>query len=154
ASGDDGGASPARLARELASGALVGAVATGGRIEAVDGRLSGTTGPVLGAGLADVVVLPATVDGGEGGFAVEGRHLRARHVAALDPTQRLAEVTLDAAAAVRLAGIDRGVVERLGAALAAAVAVGGASWCVDTAAAHAAERHQFGRPIGQFQAVK
>jgi len=154
ASGDDGGASPARLARELASGALVGAVATGGRIEAVDGRLSGTTGPVLGAGLADVVVLPATVDGGEGWFAVEGRHLRARHVAALDPTQRLAEVTLDAAAAVRLAGVDRGVVERLGAALAAAVAVGGASWCVDTAAAHAAERHQFGRPIGQFQAVK
>ena len=39
-------------------------------------------------------------------------------------------------------------------ALAAAEAAGGAAWCVDTAAAYAAERRQFGRPIGQFQGVK
>jgi alkylation response protein AidB-like acyl-CoA dehydrogenase len=32
--------------------------------------------------------------------------------------------------------------------------VGGAAWCVDTAASYARERVQFGRPIGQFQAVK
>ena len=38
--------------------------------------------------------------------------------------------------------------------LAAAEAVGAASWCVETAASYAAEREQFGRPIGQFQAVK
>ncbi len=38
--------------------------------------------------------------------------------------------------------------------LAAAEAVGLAAWCVDTAAAHARDRVQFGRPIGQFQAVK
>ena len=38
--------------------------------------------------------------------------------------------------------------------LAAAEGVGAAAWCVDTAAQYAAEREQFGRPIGQFQAVK
>jgi alkylation response protein AidB-like acyl-CoA dehydrogenase len=32
--------------------------------------------------------------------------------------------------------------------------VGVASWCVHTAAEHARQREQFGRPIGQFQAVK
>ena len=36
----------------------------------------------------------------------------------------------------------------------AAEGIGVASWCVHTAAAHASERVQFGRPIGQFQAVK
>ncbi len=38
--------------------------------------------------------------------------------------------------------------------VAAAEAVGGARWCLDTAAEHARTRHQFGRPIGQFQGVK
>ena len=33
-------------------------------------------------------------------------------------------------------------------------ALGVGAWCVDTAAAHARDRIQFGRPIGQFQAVK
>ena len=36
----------------------------------------------------------------------------------------------------------------------AAEAVGGARWCLDTAAEHARTREQFGRPIGQFQGVK
>ncbi len=35
-----------------------------------------------------------------------------------------------------------------------AEAAGGARWCLDTAAEHARTRHQFGRPIGQFQGVK
>ncbi|MBA3653919.1 MAG: acyl-CoA dehydrogenase family protein, partial [Actinobacteria bacterium] len=35
-----------------------------------------------------------------------------------------------------------------------AEAVGLAAWCVDTAASYAKVREQFGRPIGQFQAVK
>jgi alkylation response protein AidB-like acyl-CoA dehydrogenase len=38
--------------------------------------------------------------------------------------------------------------------LAGAEALGVAEWCVRTAADHAAVRVQFGRPIGQFQAVK
>jgi alkylation response protein AidB-like acyl-CoA dehydrogenase len=42
----------------------------------------------------------------------------------------------------------------LAASLVAAECVGGAAWCVDTAADYAKVRVQFGRPIGQFQAVK
>ncbi len=38
--------------------------------------------------------------------------------------------------------------------VAAAEAVGGARWCLEVAAEHARDRHQFGRPIGQFQGVK
>src|SRR5207342_322432 len=38
--------------------------------------------------------------------------------------------------------------------LAAAEATGIASWCLDTAVAHANTREQFGRVIGAFQAVK
>ncbi|HZM38530.1 MAG TPA: acyl-CoA dehydrogenase, partial [Acidimicrobiales bacterium] len=45
-------------------------------------------------------------------------------------------------------------VEAVGVVLAAAECAGGAAWCVDTAATYARDRRQFGRPIGQFQAVK
>ena len=43
---------------------------------------------------------------------------------------------------------------RRGAVLAAAVLVGVASRALETARAHALERHQFGVPIGSFQAIK
>jgi len=47
-----------------------------------------------------------------------------------------------------------GTVRDLAAVLLAAESVGGAAWCVETAADYARVREQFGRPIGQFQAVK
>ena len=45
-------------------------------------------------------------------------------------------------------------VAELAALLASAEALGLSEWCVETAAEHARTRVQFGRPIGQFQAVK
>ncbi|HEX7269951.1 MAG TPA: acyl-CoA dehydrogenase family protein, partial [Streptosporangiaceae bacterium] len=53
-----------------------------------------------------------------------------------------------------LGGLRPGVVTSLAAALLAAEACGIADWAVSTAAAYAKIRHQFGRPIGQFQGVK
>ena len=53
-----------------------------------------------------------------------------------------------------LAGVTTEIVRSIGMVLAAAEALGGASWCVDTAAEWARTRKQFGRPIGQFQGVK
>src|SRR5262249_59121826 len=53
-----------------------------------------------------------------------------------------------------LTGLDRAAVTSLAAILFAAEACGIADWAVHTAAEYAKIRHQFGRPIGQFQAVK
>ncbi|MDW6063205.1 acyl-CoA dehydrogenase family protein [Streptomyces sp. FXJ1.4098] len=54
----------------------------------------------------------------------------------------------------RALAVDPGLVRDLAAALFAAEACGTAAWALDTAVAHAKTREQFGRPIGQFQAVK
>ena len=76
-------------------------------------------------------------------------------VAALDATSGLANLMPDTPmSGTPLAGVTTDQVDAVGIVLAAAEAVGGASWCVDTAAAWARERRQFGRPIGQFQGVK
>jgi alkylation response protein AidB-like acyl-CoA dehydrogenase len=73
-----------------------------------------------------------------------------------DPTRRLATVVLEEAAraAAPAFPVPAGHVERLAALAAATEAVGVASWCVHVAADWACTRHQFDRPIGQFQAVK
>jgi alkylation response protein AidB-like acyl-CoA dehydrogenase len=47
-----------------------------------------------------------------------------------------------------------GMVRDLALVVLSAEAVGGARWCLDTAAEHARTREQFGRPIGQFQGIK
>jgi alkylation response protein AidB-like acyl-CoA dehydrogenase len=74
-----------------------------------------------------------------------------------DPTTPLHTVALDEVAvdAGSIGGSE--LVERLatiGALLAAAEAVGAAGRLLDDACAYAAERRQFGRPIGSFQALR
>jgi len=81
-----------------------------------------------------------------------------RELPALDATSRLAEVRLDdveieAGRWLSLPAHGAGPL-RLAEVLAGAMSVGVADWCVATAAEYAAVRVQFGRPIGQFQAVK
>ena len=73
----------------------------------------------------------------------------------LDPTRRLATVRRTGEASTALGPEPRpGLVRDLAATLLAAESMGGAAWCVETAAAYAKDREQFGRPIGQYQAVK
>ena len=154
--GHDGGLR-ARLA-ELAAGRTVAAVTPTGEVTGAvsdDGAtVSGRTGPVLGGVVADLVVLPAVVDGEERWWAVAAGDATVVPLEALDPTRRLARLDLAETPAVALAGLSRADVEAVGITLAAAEAAGGAAWCVETASAYAADRRQFGRPIGQFQAVK
>ena len=115
---------------------------------------------MLGAALATLLVLPVTgADPSvERWIVVAADAVTIEQQAGVDRTRRPARVRADAlrvdagdvlecpAGAAGVAGIT-GL-------LAAAEAVGAAAWCVDTAAEYARVREQFGRPIGQFQAVK
>jgi alkylation response protein AidB-like acyl-CoA dehydrogenase len=134
----------------------VAAAADGDAISAyLDGPSAVLTGdgPVLGGAAAGVIV----ASGANDAWAVLGPEgFRAAPQQALDSTAGLAAVELltDPSSGVALPGLTHGQVESVGIVLAAAEAVGGAAWCVDTAADWARERRQFGRPIGQFQGVK
>lgn len=81
-----------------------------------------------------------------------------RHVPAMDPTLRLAEVDTSGAATVLATGdAADAAVERarlVGATAAAVLGVGAMQRGLDMTVAHTREREQFGRPIGSFQALK
>ncbi|ROV70374.1 acyl-CoA dehydrogenase family protein, partial [Streptomyces globisporus] len=150
--------------RELAAGDRTAALALGpGTLTvtpaATGHRLDGTAPPVLGAGAADLLLLPAVTPDGERWFLVDAgaEGLTVRPHRSVDPTRPTAEVRADAVSvpahrAVPVA--DPGLARDLAAVLLAADACGTAARSLDTAVAHAAVREQFGRPVGAFQAVK
>jgi len=105
---------------------------------------------VLGGGTAATLVVPVSPDGW-GTVTSDG--FRAEPLQTLDGTSSLTRIDVTGDPDL-LEGVGTLQVESLGIVLAAAEAIGGAAWCVDTAARWATERRQFGRPIGQFQGVK
>jgi alkylation response protein AidB-like acyl-CoA dehydrogenase len=156
-----GGGSP-KILHELAAGRAIGSVALGAPLvgeTGADGSIfvTGSTGPMLCGGLADVVVVPALVGGEERWYVVAGDRATATALESLDPTRRLADLAFDGVEVTAddaLPDVDRTMVDSLVATLTAAECAGGAAWCVETAAEYATVRKQFGRPIGQFQGVK
>jgi alkylation response protein AidB-like acyl-CoA dehydrogenase len=87
-------------------------------------------------------------------FALDRSMVEVAPLPGVDGTRGVAEVRLDACEVPPERHLGPCAVDELAVTLLAAECVGGAAWCVDTAAAHAKVREQFGRPIGQFQAVK
>lgn len=158
---DSTGLSP--LLAGLADGSLTGAVALAPGIGAAgqdpEGGLviDGTCGPVLGAPAADLLILPVAGPAGETWVAVDAASVEITPVDSLDltrPAGRLHAPQLTVPADRVLAGLSGETVKWLAATLFGAEACGIAGWAVSTAAEYAKIRHQFGRPIGQFQAVK
>lgn len=119
-------------------------------------RLTGSLDAVPFGADADVILVAAETRDGSKLFAVErGAGLQVTGQATIDETLPLSRVRLDATPATCLTGEDRSplAIHRSCVAL-SAQQVGAAGWCLDTAVDYAKQRHQFGVPIGSFQAVQ
>jgi len=143
----------ARLLPGLIDGSRTAAIGFGEGLEISDGRISGAAGVVLGADVAEVLLLAAgddmvLVERGTAGVSVQVP-------GSLDRTRRSGRVTLADVACDDnlLPGARAGALARART-LFAAEAVGGASDCVESAVEYAKVREQFGRTIATFQAVK
>jgi len=152
-----GGTAAKELLPSLADGSRTAAVAVEAGLVATvsdDGVVvSGTATRVLGAALADVLVLGA----GDTWFVVDADQVVITPLTGMDGTRRPAQVTLEAVvvpSARILSGLTLQRVRAHVGAVVAAEACGLAGWCLDTATAYAKTREQFGRVIGSFQAVK
>ena len=119
--------------------------------------VSGEARSVAAAAQASLLVLPVVIDGDRRWVVLPADRLRIEPVPSVDPLRPIAHVTAQAVELDTAAVLDnlRGVVaDALISTLLSAEAVGVARWAVDTASEYAKIREQFGRPIGQFQAVK
>jgi alkylation response protein AidB-like acyl-CoA dehydrogenase len=124
-------------------------------------RLDGHKSFVLDGGSAGLILVLAVADGGLSLFAVNAgaAGLTRSVLPTLDQTRKLARLEFDGVTA-RLIGsggdaaaiMDR-VLDTAAIAL-AAEQLGGAQRALDMAVEYSKVRHQFGRPIGSFQALK
>jgi 3-oxochol-4-en-24-oyl-CoA dehydrogenase len=156
------GGGTGKLLAPLADGSRNGALAFDAELNAsteADGALtvSGTAAVVLGAPGADLVIMPVRAEQGTVWVAVDAASLEITPVDSLDLTRQIGRVAGSGVlvpADRQLAGLGIDSVRNLAAVVLGAEAVGIADWAVHTATEYAKIRHQFGRPIGQFQAVK
>jgi alkylation response protein AidB-like acyl-CoA dehydrogenase len=174
----------AGLAERLSTGGAIGAIAWTRRPDQVVARpagdgwvLTGRPDPVVFGPVADVVIVPAQLEGSQiEGSQIEGsrgeRQLFAlehppesSRVAqqAMDLTRSLGWIDLDAAPATLLTDPAVGgdsssvtfdsLVDRAAVAVSAEM-LGAAQRVLDMTVQYAKDRVQFGRPIGSFQAIK
>ncbi|NDU73691.1 acyl-CoA dehydrogenase [Actinomadura sp. DSM 109109] len=121
-----------------------------------DGALHGAKNFVLDGHIADLVLVAAQGEEGIGVYAVEDAEgLARRALPTLDQTRRLARIELEGVPARRVGGPEA-LARALDVAAVALAAeqLGGAQRTLDMTVGYAKVRHQFGRPIGSFQAVK
>lgn len=134
------------------------------KAEAQDGGwcLNGLKRFVIDGHTADFLIVAARTSEGLGLFKVDADAggLTRTPAAGMDPTRKLADVTLDNVQASQITDhlVDAGpTIERAMDAAAVALAnemVGGAQALLDSAIEYAKMRVQFGRTIGSFQAIK
>jgi alkylation response protein AidB-like acyl-CoA dehydrogenase len=119
--------------------------------------VSGSVRPVLNGASVAMVLAPVAIDDGVRWVLVDrGAGVDVVPLPSFDPSRRSSGWSLHdvEVPATRVLGTTSERIRDLALVAASAEAVGGARWCLDTAAEHARSRQQFGRPIGQFQGVK
>jgi 3-oxochol-4-en-24-oyl-CoA dehydrogenase len=104
-----------------------------------------------------VLVLPVAIDSGEEWVVLRAEQLEIEPVKSLDPLRPIAHVRANAVEVgddAALTHLTMTTAHALMSTLLSAEAIGVARWATDTASQYAKIREQFGRPIGQFQAIK
>ena len=159
----------AKVLAQLAGGETVAAFAMESDLRATRRGealvISGTARSVPSAAQASVLVLPVRLDdhtgddtGDHTGFVVlDAAQLDVTPVRSVDPLRPVAHVRADAVevgAERLLTRVSPDAGRAICATLLSAEAIGLARWATDTASEYAKIREQFGRPIGQFQAIK
>ncbi len=155
----------AKVLSELASGAAIAAYArdcsalTATRQGPDEQTLviRGEVRAVPAAAQASVLVLPVAIDSGEEWVVLRAEELEIVPVKSLDPLRPIADVRANAVEVdddVVLRNLSMTTAHALMTTLLSAEAIGVARWATDTASQYAKIREQFGRPIGQFQAIK
>jgi alkylation response protein AidB-like acyl-CoA dehydrogenase len=151
----------AKLLNELASGDVIAAYAIDSGLTATRHGdslvIRGEVRAVPAAAQASVLVLPVAIESGEEWVVFDADQLEIEPVQSLDPLRPVAHVranAFDISDDRVLSNLSRPMARALISTLLAAEAVGVARWATDTAAGYAKIREQFGRPIGQFQAIK
>lgn len=155
----------AKVLSGLASGDTIAAYAIDSGLTATrhgDGLvIRGEARAVPAAAQASVLVLPVAIDSGVEWVVLDAAQLEIEPVKSVDPLRPLAHVRANAVEVSSgeeadrvLSNLSRAHARALITTLLSAEAIGVARWATDTASGYAKIREQFGRPIGQFQAIK
>lgn len=151
----------AKVLAELATGAAIAAYALDSGLTATRHGdvlvIRGEVRAVPAAAQASVLVLPVAIESRDEWVVLRNDQLEIEAVKSLDPLRPIAHVranAVDVSDDALLSNLTMTTAHALMSTLLSAEAVGVARWATDTASAYAKIREQFGRPIGQFQAIK
>lgn len=150
-----------KLLEGLASGETIAAYAIDSGLTATrqGGGLviRGEVRAVPAAAQASILVLPVSIDSREEWIVLDADQVEIEPVKSVDPLRPLAHVRANAVEVADdrvLTNLSRTRARALMSTLLSAECIGVARWATDTASEYAKIREQFGRPIGQFQAIK
>jgi alkylation response protein AidB-like acyl-CoA dehydrogenase len=150
-----------KLLAELASGETIAAAALESDLTGtqVDGTLTirGECPCVPAGAQASLLVLPVSIDNTVAWVVLDAAQLQIEELKSVDPLRPVARIRADGAEVSTdrvLSAVPQSAGRAIITTLLSAEAVGIALWATETASEYAKIREQFGRPIGQFQAIK
>jgi alkylation response protein AidB-like acyl-CoA dehydrogenase len=150
-----------KLLFDLASGATIAVYALESSLTATRRGdvlvVRGEARSVAAAAQATLLVLPVSTDIGTVWTVLDAGQLDVEQVVSVDPLRPVAHVRASEVEVGEdrvLSNLSVDAAQAIVSTLLSAEAIGVARWATDTASAYAKIREQFGRPIGQFQAIK